>query len=170
MNRSHSGIRFGDFHPSHRLRFVGPAQKLVANGWPMRFQIAGKLANGHPVDARATFVSPHAMQCCLQIFSLTNFLHQSMRSSWAFGITCRPERLGRLASRFPGFTRRLGFEVRLMPDILPFAALEVHVLLVLLLVQAFSGTKCTHLLCHLLTSAVRSDCLSTTSVAECDTR
>jgi hypothetical protein len=43
----------------------------------------------------------------------------------------------------PGFTRGLGVEVRLRPDILPSVALEVHVLLVLPLVQAFGGRKGT---------------------------
>ena len=89
-----------------------------------------------------------------------------MRSSWAFGITCRPERLGRLASRSPGFTRWLGVEVRLRPNILPSAAPEVHVLLATPLVRAFGGRKGTRLLCRLLTSALRSGHLTAASVAE----
>ena len=80
-----------------------------------------------------------------------------------------PERLGRLASHLPGFTRGLGVEVRLRPNILPFAAPEAHVLLAAPLVRAFGGRKGTRLLCRLLTSALRSGRLTAASVASGDT-
>jgi hypothetical protein len=34
----HSAVWFGNFHPFHRLRFVGSAQQLFPNGRPVLFQ------------------------------------------------------------------------------------------------------------------------------------
>jgi hypothetical protein len=102
--------------------------------------VAGEFGDGHPIDARATFIGLHLSQCCLQVFSLTHFLHKSTRASWAFGVTRRLGRLGRFLPCLPGFTRGLGSEVQFPLDILPTVAPEVHVLLATPLVQAFSVT------------------------------
>ena len=131
----------------------------------MLIQVDGKFVDGHPVNTRATLVVLYPLQCCLQIFSLADFLHESKRSSWAFGVTPRPKWLERLPSRLPGFTRILGVEVRLRPNILPSVTSEVHVLLATSLVRAFSGRRGTRPLRPLLTSAVRSGHLSMASVA-----
>ena len=64
-----SSIRFRDFHPLHRFRFVGPIQQLVPK--LVLLEIVAKLIDGHPVDAGATFVAPHLPQCFLQVCSFT---------------------------------------------------------------------------------------------------
>ena len=46
------------------------------------------------------------LQCCLQVFSLTYCLHQSIRASWVFGPIRRPGRFSPFPSRLSGFTRR----------------------------------------------------------------
>src|SRR6266853_4516173 len=108
--------------------------------------------------------------------SLTYFLHDSTRVGWAFGFTHRRERFVVFPSRLPGFTRRRRWKVQSQLDVQPLVALEIHVLLATLLVQAFShrsrlglsvdstfsATECltsladdmTH---YALTSALRSD-------------
>src|SRR2546421_2976566 len=101
-----SAIRLRDFHPSHRFRFVGPVQQLLPNDRPVLLQIVAKLIDGHPVDARATFIAPHLPQCFLQVCSFTYVLHGSRRVGWAFGLTHRRWRFDVFPSRLPGFTRR----------------------------------------------------------------
>src|SRR5439155_13673028 len=76
-----------------------------------------------------TFVGLHPLQCCLQVFSLTYFLHQSIRANWAFGPIRRPERFSLFPSRLPGFTRQRRREVQLHLDILLLVVLEIHGLL-----------------------------------------
>ena len=99
-----SSIRFRDFHPLHRFRFVGPIQQLVPK--LVLLEIVAKLIDGHPVDAGATFVAPHLPQCFLQVRSFTYLLHDSARVGWAFGCTHRRGRFDVSSSRLPGFTRR----------------------------------------------------------------
>ena len=53
----------------------------------MLFQMVGELVNGDPVHSCATFITLHLPQCFFQVFSLTDFLHQSVGSSWVFGST-----------------------------------------------------------------------------------
>src|SRR5262249_57525143 len=72
---AHPSVRLRYFHPTDRLGFVGPTQQLFPNGWPVLFPVVGELIDGHPIDARATFVSLHLPQCFLQILWLTYFLH-----------------------------------------------------------------------------------------------
>jgi len=101
-----SSIRLRDFHPPYRFRFVGPVQQLLPNGRPVLLQIVAKLIDGHPVDARATFIAPHLPQCFLQVCSFTYVLHGSTRVGWAFGLTHRRWQFDVFPSRLPGFTRR----------------------------------------------------------------
>src|SRR5688572_1686407 len=124
-----SSVRLGDFHPPHRLRFVSPVQQLFPDRWPVLFQVVGELADGHPVDSRTTFVGLYPLQCCLQVFSLTYFLHQSVGSSWAFGSIHRPGRFSPFPSRLSGFTRQRKRKVQLCLDILLLVILESHGLL-----------------------------------------
>ena len=119
-------IRLRDFHPSNRLRLVGPTQQLFPDGWPVLFQVAGDFIDGHPIDACTTFISLHPPQCFLQVFSLTYFLHQSIRAGWAFGSMYRRERFGLFPSRFVGFTRWRGREVQFSLDVLLRVALETQ--------------------------------------------
>ena len=131
-------VRLRDFHPPYRLRLVGPAQQLFPDGWPMLFQVVREFADGHPVDARTTLIGLHLPQCFLQVFSLTYFLHQSIRAGWAFGLIHRPGRF----SLFPSCSRGLhplaqkrspvpsGYSAACRP--------EIHVLLASPFVRAFS--------------------------------
>jgi len=50
------------------------------------------------------FISLHLLQSLLQVFSLTYFLHQSVRAGWAFGVMHRRGRFGLFPSCFTGFT------------------------------------------------------------------
>src|SRR5262249_23678188 len=121
---SRPAVRLGDFHPPHRLRLVGPTQQLFSDRWPVLLQVAGDSA-----DARATFISLPLLQSLLQVFSLTYFLHQSIRAGWAFGIMHRRGRFGLFPFRFAGFTRWRSREVQFSLDVLPLVAPEIHVLL-----------------------------------------
>src|SRR5208337_5386443 len=85
--------------------------------------------DGHAIDARTTFISLHLLQCLLQVFSFTDFLHQSIRAGWAFGVMHRRERFGLFPFRFAGFTRWRRREVQFYLDVLPLVTPEIHVLL-----------------------------------------
>src|SRR6266566_1330061 len=78
-----ASVRPLNLHAPYRLRLVGPVQQLFPDGWPVLLQVAAELADSHPVDPCATSVGLHPPQCFLQIFSLTYFLHELIRSSWA---------------------------------------------------------------------------------------
>src|SRR5271165_5704274 len=117
------------FPPAHRLRLVDSTQQLVSDHWPVLLQVVGDSADGHAIDARATFISLHLLQCLLQVFSLTYFLHQSIRAGWAFGVMRRRERFGLFPFRFAGFTRWQRRKVQFSLDVLPLVAPEIHVLL-----------------------------------------
>src|ERR1700722_1308160 len=71
-------------------------------------------------------------------FSLTYFLHPSIRAGWAFGLIHHRGRFGLFPSRFAGFTRWRRREVQFGLGILPHVAPEIHVLLAAPLVRAFS--------------------------------
>src|SRR5436309_16018420 len=71
----------------------------------------------------------HPPHGCLQIFSLTYFLHQSIRASWVFGSIDRPGRFSLFPSRLSGFTRQRRREVQFHLDILLLVVLEIHGLL-----------------------------------------
>src|SRR5262249_17499527 len=93
------------------------------------FQVVGELTDGHPVDARTTFVRLHLPQCFLQILWITYFLHQSIGSSGVFGSTCRRGRFSLFSSGFSGFTRQRIRKVPLLRDVLLLVVLEAHGLL-----------------------------------------
>ena len=130
-------VRLLDFYAPYRLRFIGAAQQSFPDGEPVLFQVATELADGHPVDPRATFISLYSPQCFQQIFSLTYFLHQSASVSWVFGFMHRLARFGLFPSVLAGFTRRLRWKVQFLLDVLPLVVPEVHVLLASPLVRAF---------------------------------
>src|SRR6266581_9325153 len=95
----------------------------------MLLQIVSDCTDSHPVDARTTFIGLHTPQCFSHVFSLTYFLHQSIRAGWAFGGMHRRKRFGLFPSRFAGFTRWRRREVQFSLDVLPLVAPEIHVLL-----------------------------------------
>src|SRR5438132_10949395 len=133
---SHPSVRLGDFHPPHRFRLVGPTQHLLSDRWPVLLQVVGDSADGHSIDARATFISLHLLQSLLQVFSLTYFLHQSIRAGWAFGLMHRRERFGLFPSHFAGFTRCRRREVQFSLDVLHWSLLICMSYLPVLLVPA----------------------------------
>src|SRR5262249_1708602 len=120
---SHPAVRFGDFHPPHRLWFVGPVQQLFSNRWPVLFQVSGELVHGHPVHSRATFITSHLSPCFLPVLSLTYFLHQRIGSSWAFGSIPRHQRFRLFSCDTPGCTRQRCREVPFHLDMLRNGAL-----------------------------------------------
>src|ERR1022692_3429803 len=126
---SHPSVRLGDFYPPHRFRLVSSTQQLFPDGWPVLFQVILDSDDGHPVNTRTTLIGLHPPQCCLQVFSLAYFLHQSFRASWVFGPIHRPGRFSLFPSRLSGFTRRLRREVQLHLDLLLLVVLEIHGLL-----------------------------------------
>src|ERR1700694_2552599 len=95
----------------------------------MLLQVILDADDGHPVDARTTLIGLHLPQCCLQVFSLTYFLHQSIRAGWVFGPIHRPGRFSPFPSRLSGFTRQRQREVQLHLDVLLLVFLEIHGLL-----------------------------------------
>src|SRR5438477_1674818 len=160
---SHPAVRFGDFHPPHRLRFVGSTQQLFSDYWPVLFQVVGELDHRDPVHSRATFITLHLPQCFLQVFSITDVLHQSAASSWAFGFTRRHQRFSLFSCDTSGFTRQRRREVQFHLDVLLLVVFETHGLLT---APSRSGLLRCRVLCPMLTSAPRSGCLTATSVAE----
>jgi hypothetical protein len=102
------------------------------------FQIVGDSIDSHPVDACTTFVGLHPPQRLFQVFSLTYFLHQSIRPGWAFGVIPRREQFSLFPSRFAGFTRWRRREVQFSLNVLLHIASETHVLLASPLVRAFN--------------------------------
>src|SRR5476649_1113081 len=104
----------------------------------MLFQVVSNCINSHPVDARATFIGLHTSPCFSHVFSLTYFLHQSIRAGWAFGVMHRRKRFSLFSSRFAGFTHWRGREVQFGLNVLLLVAPEIHVLLASLLVRAFN--------------------------------
>src|SRR5262249_13081018 len=113
----------------HRFRLVGPVQELFTDGWPVLFQVVAQAADGHSVDARATFVSLHPPQCFLQILSLAHLLHQSVGARWAFESIYRLGRFSPCPSGPSGFTRQRGSAVQSWLDILLRVVRETHGLL-----------------------------------------
>src|ERR1700730_15136228 len=95
----------------------------------MLLQVILDADDGHPVDARTTLIGLHLPQCCLQVFSLTYLLHQSIRAGWVFGPIHRPGRFSPFPSRLSGFTRQRRREVQFDLDILLLVVLETHGLL-----------------------------------------
>jgi hypothetical protein len=135
---SHSSVRLGDFHPPYRLRLVCSVQQLFPDRWPVLLQVVRELPDSHPVDSGTTSIGLYLPQCFLQIVSLTYFLHQSIRISWAFGVMGRQKRFGLFSSRSTGFTRSRERKVQFKLDMLPLVAVEIHVVLATPLVRAFS--------------------------------
>src|SRR5206468_3491772 len=91
----------------------------------------------HPVDSGATLVGLYLPECFLQVFSLTYFLHQSIRTGWAFGSMGHQWRFRLSPLRSAGFTRQCGRKVQFRLDMLLRVALEIHVVLATPLVRAF---------------------------------
>ena len=101
---SHPAVRLRDFHPSHRLRFVDPAQQLFPYGGPVLLQVVRKISDRHPVDPRTSFVRFDSLVSLPAVFPLADFFHQLLVTSWTFGVALRRERFGPFLRSLWSFT------------------------------------------------------------------
>src|ERR1700740_993903 len=101
---SHPAVRLRDFHPSHRLWLVGPAQQLFPYGGPVLLQVARELADFHAIDSRTSFVRFDSLVSLPAVSPLADFFHQLLVTSWTFGFAFRRERFGPFPRRLRSFT------------------------------------------------------------------
>jgi hypothetical protein len=94
-------------------------------------EVARQLADGHPVDARATFVRLDSLQCPLQVVALTDLLHQPLSARRALGCGLRRARFGPFGRGSSGFTLCIPVKGQLELDLLPPCAHEFSDLLAL---------------------------------------
>src|SRR6202007_1037447 len=101
---SHPAVRLRDFHPSHRLWLVGPAQQLFPYGGPVLLQVARELADFHAIDSRTSFVRFDSLVSLPAVSPLADFFHQLLVTSWTFGFAFRRERFGPFLRSLRSFT------------------------------------------------------------------
>jgi hypothetical protein len=70
---SHPAVRLRDFHPSHRLWLVGPAQQLFPYRGPVLLQVARELSDFHAVDPRTSFVRLDSLVSLPAVSPLADF-------------------------------------------------------------------------------------------------
>jgi hypothetical protein len=80
-----SGIRLRDFNPLNRLRPVVSVKQLRPNVWPVLTQECLRVVDGHPINARASFVPFNTLPCSFEVLSVAHLLHQLFCESRAFG-------------------------------------------------------------------------------------
>ena len=97
-------VRLGDFHPSHRLRLIGPTQQLFPDSWPVLFQVLWQLLDGHPIHASTPLIGLDSFQCLLAVFPLADFLHQLFGDGRAFNPALSRRRFGPFRKASRGFT------------------------------------------------------------------
>src|SRR5258708_36808426 len=86
---SHPAVRLRDFHPSHRLWFVGPAYQLFPYHEPVLLQVVRELSDFHAVDSRTSFVLFDSLVSLPPVFPLADFFHQLLVTAWTFGFDFR---------------------------------------------------------------------------------
>ena len=98
------GLRYLD--PSDRLWPIGSCEQLGSYVWPMLTQVALGAINGHPINARSSFVAPDALPRAYEVLSLAHLLHQVRRCSRLSGSAAATtsSALGSPAIRDSGFT------------------------------------------------------------------
>ncbi len=101
---SHPAVRLRDFHPSHRLWLVGPAQQLFPYRGPVLLQVARELSDFHAIDSRTSFVRLHSLVGLPAVFPLADFFHQLLVTSWTFGFAFRRARFGPFPRSLRSFT------------------------------------------------------------------
>src|SRR5207248_11195217 len=82
---SDPAIRLGNFDPLDRLRLVGSREQLRPDVWPVLTQVGLGALDGHPIDARATFVTANSFPRSYEISSVAHLLHQLSCAGRAFG-------------------------------------------------------------------------------------
>jgi len=126
---SDPAIRLGDFDPLHRLRLVGSREQLRPDVWPVLTQVGLGALDGHPIDARATFVTANSFPCSYEICSIAHLLHQLFCAGRAFGCGLRHGWFGPLVSAARGFTPVFWGQGQRVLDLLPRSTHELPVLL-----------------------------------------
>mgnify|MGYP001254055630 CR=1 FL=1 len=184
---SHSvAIRLGDAYSLYRLRSVGSVQQFLTEGRPIIPQEAWQFIDGHPVDSRTPSVCLNSFQRFLQICSLADLLHQLRARGGAFVDISRCKRFSPQYTATMGFTRfamrkgqqKLNFLLHVVckinetinpsipfgPSSHRFRSCEPGLFLPSRASVPLKRTDCMGLLCPLLTSADRSNRLTTASV------
>src|ERR1700747_2716692 len=72
---SDPAARLGYFDPLDRLRLVGSREQLRPDVWPVLTQVDLGARDGHPIDARATFVTANSFPRSYEICSVAHLLH-----------------------------------------------------------------------------------------------
>src|SRR5215472_709708 len=134
---SDPAIRLGDFDPLDRLRLVGSREQFRPDVWPVLTQIGLGARDGHPIDARATFVTANAFPRSYEICSVAHLLHQLFCAGRAFGCGLRHGWFGPLVSAARGFTPAFWDQGQRVLDLLPRSTHELPVLLAALNRSAF---------------------------------
>ena len=119
----------------------------------MVLQVSRQIIDGHPVDARCSFVAPDLRQRLPQIVTLDNRFHRRPAGRQAFGGDARRTSFGPCRPRASGFTLRRGREGQVKLGFLPHGSCESAVLLA---TPPFGPSAARCLLCPLLTSPPRS--------------
>ena len=126
---SDPAIRLGDFDPLHRLRLVGSQEQLRPDVWPVLTQVGPGAPDGHPIEARATFVTANSFPRSYEISSVAHLLHQLFCAGRAFGCGLRHGWFGPLVSAARGFTPAFWDQGQRVLDLLPRSPHELPVLL-----------------------------------------
>src|SRR5882672_10222252 len=160
--------RLRDPHPTHRLRLVAPLEQLIFDLRPARFEDARQLFDGNAVDAGCPLVAHHCTQRRFYVVWGTNRLHEMLCGCRAFGFGRRRGRFDLLHVPARGFTPAGPRQGQLELVWRSHCGHETPDLLALSF-NPFSGTvrafgQHAGLLCPLLTSALRSGRLTTSSV------
>jgi hypothetical protein len=95
----------------------------------MLTQVALGVIDGHPINARSSFVPPNALPRAYEVLSLAHLLHQVHRCSRAFGVCRRHDQFGPRITSDQGFTPLTQLPSQLSLGVLPQSGHEMSVLL-----------------------------------------
>ena len=99
---SDPAIRLGDFGPLDRLRLVGSREQLRPDVWPVLTQVGLGAPDGHPIEARATFVTANSFPRSYEISSVAHLLHQLFCAGRGVRVRASPRVVRSLGVRGPG--------------------------------------------------------------------
>ncbi|MCK1571751.1 hypothetical protein IVB09_08730 [Bradyrhizobium sp. 174] len=68
-------VRFRDFDPFDRLRLIVSVEQLRPDVWPMLTQERLRVVDGHPINARASFVPFNTLPRSFEVLSVAHLLH-----------------------------------------------------------------------------------------------
>src|SRR6516164_5594457 len=72
---SDPAIRLRDFYPLNRLRPIVSVKQLRPNVWPVLTQESLRVVDGHPINARASFVPFNTLPRSFEVLSVAHLLH-----------------------------------------------------------------------------------------------